>query len=155
MKVVGKLGDKKAALPVVTVSVIRAASPVVTVSVVRRKRGLFVAAKSVKRYIIPDVFFDAEGLLKDAARPVLANVARKVRSNSRWIFLAGRNSYKGRSDWLSSTQLKKQILIASELIRYQGISPERLFVQGIDSALSPYGSTESGRGAVYLYIPVQ
>ena len=93
--------------------------------------------------------------IRATARPVLANVIGKVRNNSRWIFLAGRNSYKGQKNWVSSKQLKKQVLVANELINHHEVSPERLFVQGIDSSVSPYGNAGSAKGAVYLYIPVQ
>ena len=175
MKVVGKLGDKKVVAkklkvekglaPVVTVSVVRGrpvvtvsvvrGRPVVTVSVVRRKRSLFVSTKSVKRYILPDVFFDEESYLKDEAKSVLANVVEKVRHDSRWIYLAGRDSYKGQKNWLSSKQLKKQVLVATELVNNQGFSPDRMFIQGIDSSMSPYGNIKSDKGAVYLYIPLR
>lgn len=164
MKVVGKLGDKKVVAkklkvekglaPVVTVSIIRG-KPVVTVSVVRRKSSLFVSTKSVKRYILPEAFFDEESYLKDEAKPVLAKVVGQVRHDSRWIFLAARDSYKGQKNWLSSKQLKKQVLVATELINNQGFSPDRLFIQGIDSSMPPYGNMKNDKGAVYLYIPLR
>lgn len=153
MKVVGKLGDKR--LRGKKLRGKKEAAPVVTVFVVRRKKSLFVSTKSVKRYILPEAFFDEESYLKDKAKPILANVVGKVRHDSRWIYLAGRDSYKGQKNWLSSKQLKKQVLVASELVNNQGLSPDRIFIQGIDSSMSPYGNTGSDKGAVYLYIPLR
>jgi len=143
MKVVGKLRVEKET------------APVVTVSVVRRKKSLYVSTKSVKRYILPDAFFDEENYLKDKAKPVLADIIGKVRNDSRWIYLAGRNSYKGQKNWLSSKQLKRQLLVASELVNYQGLSPDRMFVQGIDSSMSLYENSGNDKGSIYLYIPVK
>ncbi len=153
MKVVGKLGDKRPAGKKLGVE--KETAPVVTVFVVRRKKSLFVSTKSVKRYILPEDFFDEESYLKDKAKPVLANLLGKVRHDSRWIYLAGRNSYKGQENWLSSSQLKRQVLLASEFINNQGLSPDRIFIQGIDSSMSPYGNAGSDKGAVYLYIPLR
>lgn len=164
MKVVAKLGGKKpvgkklrvekGAAPVVTVAVVRG-KPVVTVSIVRRNKRLFVSTRSVKRYILPDAFFDEESYLKDEAKPVLANIVGKVRHDSRWIYFAGRNSFKGQKNWLYSKQLKRQVLLASELVNHQGLSPDRMFVQGIDSSMSPYENSGNDKGDVYLYIPVK
>jgi len=151
MKVVGKLGDKRPIGKKLRVG--KETAPVVTVSVVRRKKRLFVFTRFVKRYILPDAFFNEESYLKDKAKLVLANVVGKIRHDSRWIFIAGRNSYKGQKNWLSSKQLKKQMLVASELVNNQGLSPDRMFIQGIDSFMSPYANTGSDKGAVYLYIP--
>ena len=153
MKVVGKLGGKKPDGKKLGVE--KESAPVITVSVVRRKKSLYVSTKSVKRYILPDAFFDEESYLKERAKPVLANIVGKVMHDSRRIYLAGRNSYKGQKDWLSSKQLKRQVLLAGELVSHQGISPDRMFVQGIDSNVLPYENGGSDKGAVYLYIPVK
>lgn len=164
MEVVAKLGGKKpgskrmiaekSSPPVVTVTIVRG-KPVVTVSIVRRNKRLFVSTRSVKRYILPDAFFDEESYLKDEAKPVVANVVGKLKHDSRWIYLGSSNSYKGQKNWLSSKQLKRQLLVASELVDHQGLSPDRMFVQGIDSSMSPYENSGNDKGDVYLYIPVK
>ena len=153
MKVVAKLGGKKPDSKKLRVE--KGTAPVVSVSVVRRKKSLYVSTKSVKRYILPDAFFDEENYLKDKAKPVLADIIAKVRHDSRWIYLAGRNSFKGQKNWVYSKQLKRQVLVASEFVNHQGLSPDRMFVQGIDSSMSPYENSGSDKGSVYLYIPVK
>lgn len=153
MKVVGKLGGKKSGGKKMGAET--APAPVVTVSVVRRKKSLFVSTKSVKRYVLPEVFFDEDSYLKDKAKPVLAGIIGKVRQDSRWIYLAGNDSYKGQSNWSSSKKLKRQVSVASELISHQGLSPDRMFVQGIDSSVAAFDYSKVDKGAVYLYVPLR
>lgn len=103
-----------------------------------------------RKFRFPDVSFDFDQwTLSNEGRKMLSEVAGQIRKDKKWLFLRvdGYTDNVGSVSYNMDLSLKRAIAVATYLISYEGIDPDKIFIKGLgkSSTLADNDSAEGRR----------